>query len=128
MHQSVPFSTGNSSGGRPGDDSAGRSGSSGEGNRCGVGGQGGGLGMSGSSAVGSDSGRQAYWNRQRRERNLSAQLVFATKPPENTEEIVQPDPSISGENTFFAACFRWERGLGGWKGCGGFFNTCFLVD
>lgn len=110
MHQAVPFSAENASGGRG--DSAGRGGSSGEGSGGGVGGQGGGVGVGGSGGVGSDSGRQAYWNRQRRDRNLSAQLVFATKPPENTEEIVQPDPSISGENTFSAGCFCGGAGGG----------------
>lgn len=54
-----------------------------------------GRGSSGSSAQCTPV-RQAYWVKQRRERNMSGQLVFPTKPPDNTEAIIQPDPSLSG--------------------------------
>lgn len=103
MDQTVPFSGENSGVGRPagvGDD--GGSSASGAGSGAASAGSGTGFGRvdlkeEGGSCASNSSARQAYWDRQRRDRNLSGQLVFATKPPAGTEEIIQPDPSISGE-------------------------------
>lgn len=55
----------------------------------------------------------AYWNKQRSRRTMSAQLVFPSHPPNNTEEIVQPDPNLAGEwDRIALACARrvWELG------------------
>lgn len=52
----------------------------------------------GASTMSSGGGmRMAYWEKKRRRRTLSAQLVFPVQPPENTENIDQPDPSLCGE-------------------------------
>lgn len=75
--------------------SSGDSGGGGVGKGSGGGSQnlgGGGGGNSGSSAV-----PTAYWHRQRKRRTMSSQLVFDTAAPENTEEILQADPSLGGE-------------------------------
>lgn len=75
--------------------SSGNSGGSGVGKGSGGGSEnlgGGGGGNSGSSAV-----PTAYWHRQRKRRTMSSQLVFDTAVPENTEEILQADPSLGGE-------------------------------
>lgn len=61
---------------------------------------GGGGGGSGGASTASSSGgvRMAYWENQRKRRTMSAQLVFPVQPPEGTENIDQPDPSLCGES------------------------------
>ncbi|CAN0033845.1 unnamed protein product, partial [Ectocarpus fasciculatus] len=55
----------------------------------------GGSGGGGSSGGGERAGmRMAYWEKSRKRRTLSAQLVFPVQPPNNTETIDQPDPSL----------------------------------
>lgn len=48
-----------------------------------------------SSGSGSNSVPTAYWDSKRSQRRFSS-LVFPTKAPDNTEEILQPDPDLSG--------------------------------
>lgn len=59
------------------------------------GGLGGGGGVSTASCGG--GGRMAYWEKARKRRTMSTQLVFPVQPPDNTENIDQPDPSLCGE-------------------------------
>ncbi|CAM9964222.1 unnamed protein product [Ectocarpus sp. 8 AP-2014] len=67
----------------------------------------GGSGGSGGGGTSSGGGgertgmRMAYWEKSRKRRTLSAQLVFPVQPPNNTETIDQPDPSLCGEIFFF---------------------------
>lgn len=53
----------------------------------------------------------AYWDKQRKRRTLSAQLVFPIQHPENTAEIVQPDPNLAGEYFFNVFSFSVLLGL-----------------
>lgn len=59
-----------------------------------------GVGVGGGASTSSSGGgavRMAYWEKARKRRTMSAQLVFPVQPPENTENIDQPDPSLCGE-------------------------------
>lgn len=56
--------------------------------------QGGGSGEQGQGVGSTSSSRTAYWDMNRRQ-SLSS-LVFPNRAPENTEEIIQPDPNLSG--------------------------------
>lgn len=63
-----------------------------------VGGDGGGGGGGGACANETNPPVPlAYWEKARRRRTMSAQLVFPLQPPQNTAAIDQGDPSLCGE-------------------------------
>lgn len=64
---------------------------------------GGGTGSAGNSTSGIP-----YWQKHRKRRTMSAQLVFPTGVPENTEEIVQPDPNLSGKLWRYVYSICWD--------------------
>ncbi|CAM9914930.1 unnamed protein product, partial [Ectocarpus sp. 12 AP-2014] len=72
----------------------------------------GGSGGSGGGGTSSGGGgertgmRMAYWEKSRKRRTLSAQLVFPVQPPNNTEAIEQPDPSLCDVMDVICQCME----------------------
>eukprot|EP00903_Cladosiphon_okamuranus_P014074 g13081.t1 len=60
----------------------------------------------GVSTASSGGGRMAYWEKARRRRTMSTQLVFPIQPPENTENIHQPDPSLCDVMDVICQCME----------------------
>eukprot|EP00752_Nemacystus_decipiens_P004304 g3933.t1 len=67
---------------------------------------GGGSGGGASTASSGAGVPMAYWEKARKRRTMSAQLVFPVQPPKNTENIDQPDPSLCDVMDVICQCME----------------------